>query len=106
VAQSLDGNLNYRGLVEHRATGATECGPDPAILSALFERLPPIGGTLFPVDVLREVKCDDYEALVVQVLHVRLEPISKGVHPRVLELRRAVKLQDDDPALRRLAGGP
>jgi hypothetical protein len=72
---------------------------------ALLDDSPRIIGPLLPIHVPGQVaKCDDGEVFVVEILHVLLEPFPRRVHPRVLDIRRSVELQNRDLSVPRLIG--
>ena len=74
---------------------------------ALFDNQPRIRWRLSPIHIPGKVaKSDHGEALVVQVLHVLREPLRRCMHPGVLYVWRAMKLDDCDLSVLRLARRP
>jgi hypothetical protein len=66
-----------------------------------------IGRHVRGIDVLFQVtQRDDVEMVVVEVLHIFLEAVDGGMHPRMRDVGHAVKLQYRDPAKPRLVDGP
>src|SRR5829696_6826289 len=87
---SASGNISMRAL----STWSLHAAPLLQGFLPFLDNPPRVSRLLCLVHVLREVAQRDYlEAVVVQVLHVLLEPLRRRVHPGMLDVRSTVELE-------------